>query len=171
MNALRTARLTLLPQLAAHADEMFAVLGDPALYEYENQPPESIEWLRARFARLESRGSADGRQRWLNWVIRAADDRLIGYVQATVLAGGSAYIAYVLGSTHWGRGLAGEATAAVMDELSTHDGVTEFIAVLKRDNRRSLRLLERQGFVPASPATLAAHPIDADELLLSLTRR
>jgi [ribosomal protein S5]-alanine N-acetyltransferase len=171
MNTLRTARLTLLPQLEAHADEMFAVLGDPAIYEYENEAPESIEWLRARFARLESRGSADGRQRWLNWVIRAADDQLIGYVQATVLAGGSAYIAYVLGSSHWGRGLASEATAAVMDELSTHDGVTEFFAVLKRDNHRSLRLLERQGFVLASPAVLAAHPIDADELLLSLTRR
>ena len=171
MNTLQTQRLTLVPQVEAHADEMFVVLGDAAIYEYENEPPASLAWLRARFARLESRQSADGKQRWLNWVLRAVDDTLIGYVQATVLADGAACIAYVLGSAHWGHGLASEATAAVMHELATRYRVSEFLAVLKRDNRRSLRLLERQGFVPASAAALAAHPIDPDEILLTLTRR
>ena len=81
-----------------HADEMFAVLSDPAIYEYENQPPASVEWLRARFEKLESRRSADGTEQWLNWVVRRADAGLIGYVQATVRAEGTAAIAYELSS-------------------------------------------------------------------------
>ena len=167
MHTLHTTDLTLEPQTAAHADEMFTVLGDPAIYEYENEPPASLEWLRSRFARLESRQSADGREHWLNWVIRAADARLIGYVQATVHADGSAAIAYVLGSAHWGRGLASQATAAVMRELVEHYQVSRFIAVLERANQRSLRLLERLGFEPASPALHEAHAIEPDELLMA----
>jgi RimJ/RimL family protein N-acetyltransferase len=100
-------------------------------------------------------------------VLRARDATLIGYVQATVRADGSAFVAYVLGSAHWGRGLASEAIAAVIDELAIRYGVTAFLAVLKRANRRSLRLLERKGFVPASADALAAYPVDDDELLMT----
>ena len=39
------------PQVAAHAEAMFVVLSDPAIYAYENAPPESLEWLRKRFER------------------------------------------------------------------------------------------------------------------------
>ncbi len=80
MRALATDRLVLEPQLAAHAREMFAVLGDPALYAYENEPPPSVEWLRTRFAKLESRRSGDGSEQWLNWVIRIPSFEAIGQV-------------------------------------------------------------------------------------------
>ena len=70
MRTIEIATLKLEPQVAAYADAMFAVLSDPAIYEYENAPPESLEWLRARFAKLEARHSADEQERWLNWVIR-----------------------------------------------------------------------------------------------------
>src|SRR5713226_8277805 len=109
MHVIETGSLTLEPQTAAHAEEMFAVLSDPAIYEYENEPPPSLEWLRVRFTRLESRRSADGQQRWLNWVIRLPTSELIGYVQATVFTTGRAAIAYELASRYWGRGLASEA--------------------------------------------------------------
>ena len=166
MNTLHATDLTLEPQMAAHADEMFVVLSDPAIYAYENEPPASVEWLRVRYAMLESRQSPDGRERWLNWVIRGADARLIGFIQATVHADGSAAIAYELGSAHWGRGLASRATQAVIDELAAHFEVDSLFAVLKRENFRSLRLLERLGFAPASAAFLAAHPVEPDELLM-----
>jgi [ribosomal protein S5]-alanine N-acetyltransferase len=145
---------------------MFAVLVDPAIYAYENSPPASIEWLRARFVRLESRRSADGREHWLNWVLRTADDQLIGYVQATVYGDGSAALAYVLGSAYWGRGLASQAVAALIDELVTHYQVRTVFAVLKRENRRSLGLLRRLGFTAAPPALRAAHPVESDEWLM-----
>lgn len=70
MRTLQTARLTLEPQCAVHAAAMFAVLSDPAIYEYENAPPASVDALRARYAFLEGRRSPDGSQQWLNWVAR-----------------------------------------------------------------------------------------------------
>src|SRR2546427_1046077 len=106
MRVIQTGCLTLEPQTAVHAEEMFAVLSDPAIYEYENQPPPSLEWLRTRFTKLESRLSANGREQWLNWVIRLPTSELIGYVQATVHPNHRAAIAYDLSSAYWGRGLA-----------------------------------------------------------------
>lgn len=167
MRALRTARLTLEPQVAGHAEEMFRVLSDPAIYEYENEPPDSVEWLRARFQRLESRRSPDGAEQWFNWVLRdRASHALLGYVQATVYPGHRAGIAYVLASDWWGRGVAREAVDSMIAELADRYGVRHFSAVLKRDNGRSMRLLERLGFSPASRELHAEREIEPDEALM-----
>ena len=158
--------LTLEPQTVAHAEPMFVVLRDPAIYAYENEPPPSIEWLRERFARLESRCSADGSEQWLNWVIRLPTSELIGYVQATVHADRRAAIAYELNSAYWGRGLARRAVDAMVSELAQCYGVPNLTTVLKRENARSRRLLERLGFSLASAASLAGHELDAGEILM-----
>lgn len=158
--------LALEPQTAAHAPEMFEVLSDPALYEHEGEPPASPEWLRARYERLESRRSPDGREAWLNWVVRLPGSGLAGCVQATVDERGVATIAYVLASRHWGRGLARRAVEAMMAELEAQHGVSRFAAVLKRDNRRSMRLLERLGFVTGSAQAHQDAGVDADEAFM-----
>jgi ribosomal-protein-alanine N-acetyltransferase len=165
MRTLAGMSVILEPQVAGHAGEMFVVLGDPAIYEHENEPPASAEWLRERFARLESRRSPDGEQLWLNWVVRRRADGLIGYVQATVLPTGRAAIAYVLASKYWGRGLAAEACQAMIGELAERYGVRTVYAVFKRRNVRSARLLERLGFAPALPES-AGVDLEPDELLM-----
>jgi len=167
MRALSGDGLVLEPQVAAHADEMFVVLSDPAIYAFENAPPQSLEWLRARYTRLETRRSRDGSEQWLNWVIRLPDGHLIGYVQATVRADGSAGIAYELASVYWGRGLATRAIGAMIDELVAHYGVRALDAIAVRRNQRSLRLLERLGFEIASAQRHADIKIDPAEVLLS----
>lgn len=166
MRSVMAEGLTLEPQCAAHAGVMFEVLSDPAIYEYENEPPPSLDWLRARFARLESRRSPDDREQWLNWVIRLPTSELAGYVQATVHPDGRAAIAYVLASRHWGRGLATLAVKAMIGELVANHGATELSAVLKRANGRSLRLLERLEFSPASESARASIGLEEDELLM-----
>ncbi len=166
MQTIQTPSLTLEPQVAAHAAEMFLVLSDPAIYEYENEPPASVEWLRVRFRKLETRQSADGTEQWLNWVIRLPTSALIGYVQATIYANGTAEIAYVLSSPYWGRGLAHQAVAAMIAELVAQYNVQRLLATLKRANRRSLRLLERLGFTQATPELYAQHQVEPDELLM-----
>ena len=171
MRVVKAGGLTLEPQTAAHAAEMFVVLSDPAIYEYENQPPRSPEWLRARFTKLETRRSADGHEQWLNWVIRLPTSALIGYVQATVRPDGRAAIAYELSSAHWGRGLAHQAVSAMISELVEHYKVYTFIAVLKRENFRSIRLLERLGFSLASPAQHVPHDVGPDEVLMRLEKQ
>jgi ribosomal-protein-alanine N-acetyltransferase len=151
MHVIESASLILEPQTVAHAEEMFAVLSDPAIYEYEDEPPPSLEWLRARFARLESRQSPDGQEQWLNWVIRLPTSELAGYVQATIRSNGRAAIAYELSSKYWGRGLASRAVQAMIADLLEHYQVRGLSAVFKRENHRSMRLLERLGFSLASP--------------------
>ncbi len=166
MRVIRTRRLSLEPQVAAHAEEMYRVLSDPRIYEFENEPPPSLEWLRERFAKLESRRSPDGSERWLNWTVRLAGSGPIGYVQATVQPSGRAAIAYEISSLYWGRGIASEAVEAMIGELVQRYEVRTLAAVLKKANHRSLRLLQRLGFSPA-PAAFHARPApEPDELLM-----
>jgi RimJ/RimL family protein N-acetyltransferase len=122
--------------------------------------------LRARFERLESRLSGDGREQWLNWVIRVPGAGLVGYVQAPVRADGSAAIAYELASAHWGKGLARQAVEAMMRELAAHYRVTLFTAVAKRANLRSTRLLGRLGFADGSEELRVQLGVEADEVLM-----
>jgi ribosomal-protein-alanine N-acetyltransferase len=166
MRVIETGSLTLEPQTAAHAEEMFAVLGDSAIYEYENEPPPSPDWLRARFTKLESRRSPSGREQWLNWVIRLPSSELIGYVQATVHPDGRAAIAYEMSSAYWGRGLARKAVQVMISELVGRYRVRSLSSVLKRENLRSMRLLERLGFSLASPEQHAKHRVEPGELLM-----
>lgn len=166
MRVINTPTLTLEPQTVAHAEEMFAVLCDPAIYEYENEPPLSTEWLRVRFAKLESRQSADGQEQWLNWVIRLPTSELIGFVQATVRPNGNAGIAYVLASAFWGRGLAKTSVVAMIHELVTQYQVTKLTAELKRENMRSSKLLECLGFSLASTSEHAEFHVADDEMLM-----
>lgn len=163
MRMLVTDKLTLELQVAAHAEELFLVLGYPASYDFENEPPPSLEWLRARLLRLESQTFPAGDEQWLNWVIRLSTSELIGYVQATLHAAGSATIAYVFSSKYWGRGLVREAVQAMLSELYRSDC---FYAVLKRENFCSLRLLERLGFYLASPVQHASREVEVGELLM-----
>lgn len=167
MRTIEAGRVTLEPQTAAHADAMFAVLSDPAIYTYENEPPASPEWLRTRFEKLESRRSPDGSEQWLNWVVRLRSSELIGYVQATVLPDLTALIAYEFSSRHWGRGLAREAAEALIGELVDYYHVRSLTAIAKSANLRSLRLLERLRFVPAGPDLLAIHHLEPGEVLVT----
>lgn len=170
MRALETPRLVLEPQTEAHADEMYAVLIDPAIYEFENAPPASLDALRERYRKLQGGRSPDGRQLWLNWVARLrADGDAIGYVQATVLQDRTALIAYEFGSAWWGRGLAHEATAAVVEELRTRYGVRTVGAVFKKLNRRSRALLARLGLREAGPGEFPAAMAETDEAAMVLS--
>jgi ribosomal-protein-alanine N-acetyltransferase len=164
MHLLRTSRLILEPQTAVHAAEMFAVLSDPAIYEFESAPPASLAWLEDRYRRLESRRSTDGRELWLNWVVRSVElGDATGYVQATVYADATALIAYEFNSAYWGRGWAREAVEAMLNEIARSNGVVTAGAVFKKTNFRSRRLLQRLGFSAAGEGAFPGSLVGADE--------
>lgn len=168
MRTLSIDGLVLEPQVATHADEMFTVLSDPAIYQHENEPPPSVEWLRSRFKLLERRTSADGREHWLNWVVRVPGCGLIGYVQATVRLDCAASIAYEFSSTYWGRGFASKAVQAMIQEIASTYQVRIIVAILKTTNLRSHRFLVRLGFVAAPPLAYREYSVEPDELLMFL---
>ena len=145
---LTTERLKLEPLTKAHAPEMFAALSDPAIYRFMDEaPPDSLEALAQRYARLETRLSGDGRERWLNWVVReSATSRAIGFVQATVREDGSALVAYVIAPAAQGQGFAREATTAMIGELRERYGSTRLRASTDPRNAASIALLSSLGF-------------------------
>ena len=166
LRILHAERCTLETLVAAHAPEMFAVLSDPAIYEFENEPPPSMQWLAQRYARLESRRSADGAQQWLNWAVRLPDGPLAGYVQATLLPPGTSYVAYELASRYWRQGIGSSAVRAMLAELGTRYGVRTCVAVLKSTNYRSLGLLRSLGFSAGSREQRAEYRAEVDERVM-----
>ena len=131
MFVLQAGDLRLEPEHPRHAEEMFVVLSDPAIYEYENEPPPSVYALRGGYERRQSRLSPDGEEVWLNWVVRLGTGEAIGYVQATLRPDGQAAVAYEFNSRYWGRGLASQAQRAKMLELVEREQTRDIWAVLK----------------------------------------
>jgi [ribosomal protein S5]-alanine N-acetyltransferase len=166
MRTVRAPLCTLEPQVASHAPEMFAVLSDSAIYEFENEPPRSEACLVERYTRLERRASADGSQTLLNWFVRLPSGELAGYVQATVLRSDAALVAYELASRHWRKGIGSCAVSAMLDELHTSYGVYLFVAVLKATNYRSLELLRSLSFQPGSQRQRVEFGAEPDELIM-----
>ncbi len=145
---------------------MYRLLCDPAIYEFEDEPPPSLDWLRRRFRFLENRLSPGGDEHWLNWVIRLPGGHLAGYVQASVLPNGEADIAYVLGSDYWGKGYARRAVEMMITELHGRYAVHTVRAVFKTANFRSRRLLERLSFEVAAADGSRAAGEEPDESVM-----
>ena len=142
------------------------MLSDPAIYEFENVPPPSVERLAAGYRLRESRASPDGRQKWLNWVVRLTNKEAAGYVQATVLESGASYIAYEFASKHWRKGIGSASVGAMIEELAESYGVHTFVAVLKSANYRSMGLLRHLGFSMGTPADAQLYEAEQDETVL-----
>ena len=159
--------MTLEPRSVAHAEELFPVLAETALYEFlDEEPPESIEALQQKLARSESRRSPDGSERWLNWVVRDASGCVAGYVQATIAANRETNVAYAIGKSFWGRGIASEAVAQMLAIVATEFGIKRFFIVAERENRRSIRLAERLGFSEVQSELATQRGVVATDMLL-----
>lgn len=144
--AISTGRLDLLPLRVGHAEEMAAVLSDPALHAFTGGTPDTAGELRSRYRRVTA-GSGDPDVSWLNWVIRLrAEDCLTGYVQATV-RGPVAEIAWVVGTPWQGRGIATEAARALVGWL-TRRPTADVIAHIHPDHHASAAVARAAGLVP-----------------------
>ena len=164
--------LSLDPLVAADADVLFAALSDPTLYRYlDESPPASVEALRQTYARREGRASPDGREIWLNWVVRDARGQALGYVQATLPGVTEAWIGYVFARRAQGRGLATRAIAAMVAHLLRTYPIGRVLASVDAGNLRSIALLERLGFREGSAREGSDAGIEAHERLFVLPGR
>ncbi|MFD8544739.1 GNAT family N-acetyltransferase [Streptomyces sp. NPDC059649] len=148
--AISTRRLDLLPLHVEHAEEMAAVLSDPALHAFTGGAPDTPQALRSRYQRMTA-GSPDPAVRWLNWVIRLRDEScLTGTVQATVSPSGHgpiAEIAWVVGTPWQGRGIATEAARGLVGWLSRQP-VHIVIAHIHPEHRASAAVATAAGLTP-----------------------
>lgn len=167
--------MALAPRVAAHADALFPLLADPAIYTHLDEgPPASLEALRAKFARSEARRSPDGREHWLNWVVFDPAGTAVGMVQATVTITsdgvhdlvGDTNVAYTIGRAHWGRGLARHAVGQMLAMVAATQAVGVFYIRVDRGNEASLRVATALGFELAPNDVMKRKGLGADEVLL-----
>ncbi|MGW1076180.1 GNAT family N-acetyltransferase [Streptomyces sp. NPDC002537] len=148
--AIGTRRLDLLPLHVGHAEEMAAVLSDPALHTFIGGTPDTPQALRSRYRRMTA-GSPDPAVSWLNWVIRLHDEScLTGTVQATVTPSGPgpvAEIAWVVGTAWQGRGIATEAAQGLVAWLGRQP-VHTVIAHIHPEHRASAAVATAAGLTP-----------------------
>ena len=145
---LQTARTRLEPLTVEHASEMVGVLADPAVYEHIGGGAPSYEQLAERYARQVVGRSADGRQGWLNWIVRLRDSgEAIGFTQATVRHENEvrvADVAWLVSPRHQGEGLASEAASRMCDWLRSR-GAGLLVAYISAANRPSAGVARRLG--------------------------
>jgi RimJ/RimL family protein N-acetyltransferase len=144
-----TERLELRPLVLEDAEEMAGVLADEGLHRFTGGQPMSLPELRSRFRTLVVGRSPDGRQIWLNWVVRLRDrGHAIGTVQATLTSATMprrAWVAWVIGVPWQGRGFASEAATSLVEWLSPQ--VTDVAATIHPDHAASQRVASRAGLV------------------------
>ena len=150
--ALTTARLTLTPLAVSDADTMVDVLGDERIYEFTGGRPLTLDELRARYRRLAAGGSSDGTERWFNWIVRLAEDATaVGAMQATVATDMSkADVAWEIGTSWQGRGLASEAAVAVVAWIERRYPAAAIQASIHPDHVASNAVATRAGLAPTT---------------------
>jgi RimJ/RimL family protein N-acetyltransferase len=146
-------RLDLEPLRVEHADEMAPLLDDPQLHTFIGGEPASLDELRDRYQRLVEGRSPDGRQSWLNWVLRCRTDRrAVGTVQATVEDdpdGRLAEVAWVVARPYQGQGYAREAGECMVRWLR-EQGVVVVRAHVYPDHAASQAVARAIGLTPTS---------------------
>jgi RimJ/RimL family protein N-acetyltransferase len=140
---IRTDRVVLTALAVTDATEMVQVLADRALYTFTGGEAPTVAELTSRYEHQVA-GSGRRDETWHNWIVRVPpDDVAIGYVQATV-TGTAADIAWVIG-THWqGKGLATDATRAMVGWLRAR-GTTRITAHIHPEHRSSEKVATKVG--------------------------
>jgi len=148
---LESERLVLEPLRPEHADELARVLDDRSLHRFTGGEPLVVEDLRARFERQSQGRSPDGREHWLNWVVRErSTGRAVGTVQATVKGVKPAQVgelSWVIGTSHQGHGFAKEA-AALMATWLQEQGVSRLRAHIHPGHGASIAVARSVGLAP-----------------------
>lgn len=140
-----TDRLIVRHLCAGDLDEMYAVCGDPDIMRYVGDgKPLSLErtrdWIAQSQRNYERLGFGCAA------VIDKATHRFIGYCGLIFNSDGKEVeIIYTLKKQYWGKGLASEVAAAMIEFGFTRCGLKNIIATIDPANHASLRIIKKLG--------------------------
>ena len=161
---LRTPRLLLRRARPDDLAAMHAVLGDERAMTYWSCPPhtdleQTREWLDSMIASTPQESD--------DFVITLGGET-IGKIGAYRLPD----FGYILGSRHWGLGLASEAMAAFLPHAFARPDVPRLSVDIDPRNEASIRLVKRYGFVETGRAsgTWTTHIGLCDSVYLALEK-
>jgi RimJ/RimL family protein N-acetyltransferase len=133
-------------------DAFAAVTGDPELMRYVGDGTTLSREDTAGWITTTARNQL--RDGWTTWAVAdRTTGELLGYAGLVHGDGDSIEITYVLRREHWGRGLAGEIVAALVEHAFAVRGLPELRATIDPRNAASRRVVERAGFRAAAERT------------------
>src|SRR5579884_1102252 len=138
------------PLRVEHARELAPLLDDLSLHVFIGGAPAGLRELEERYRGQVAGYSPDGRERWLNWVVRRATGEAVGTVQATVKLDGEravAEVAWVVASAHQGRGYARDAARTMVSWLR-QQGVERIVAHIHPEHGASAGVARAVGLQP-----------------------
>jgi len=148
-----SARLALDPLRLEDADELAVLLDDLSLHRFIGGNPATPEELRARLERQLRGRSPDGKDVWLNWVVRERrTGQIVGTTQATIRLEQTpriAALAWVVGSAHQGQGMATEA-AGLMASWLRRQGIVRLRAHIHPRHNSSMAIAAAIGLKPTN---------------------
>lgn len=132
--------LKLRPRRAEDADTLFATMADrEAMRWWSRAPFGSVDELRAYLA-------PDAGSSWQSWaIVKAGDDRALGFVSAGPKREGISEIGYLLALEAQGKGYGRAAVTLLIDQLFAQ-GQRRIFADVDPDNQPSIALLTSLGF-------------------------
>jgi RimJ/RimL family protein N-acetyltransferase len=146
-------RLSLDPLRLEDAAELAALLDDPSLHRFIGGKPATPEEVRARVERQVRGRSPDGKDVWLNWVVRERrTGQIVGTMQATIRihrTSPTATLAWVVGSAHQGQGMATEA-AGLMASWLRRQGIERLRAHIHPQHDASMAIAAAIGLKPTN---------------------
>ena len=137
-------RLVLEPLRLEHEAELAPLLADRGLHAFTGGEPDSPAELHARIARQVRGRSPDGRDVWMNWVLRDGADA-VGTVQATLRPDRVAEVAWVVFTPFQGRGYAREAAVVLVEWLLASGAADAVVAHIHPDHAASAAVARAAG--------------------------
>ena len=141
---LHSAKLQLRPLSLADAELVQVLAGDERIADTTASIPHpypegaAVAWLQG-VALQREQGTG------LSYAI-CREDRLLGVISLLKIAQGTAELGYWVGVPHWGKGIASEAVACLLDYVQQARLLAQLKARVLARNRASCRVLERNGF-------------------------
>lgn len=159
---LETERLTLRPFAAADLDALASIYGDAAVMAIRKLGVQTPAQTKIQLARIIDHWRCHGFGMWA--VIDRSSGALIGECGLRQLDQGQVEISYGLTQGAWGRGLATEASLAVLEYGFCISGLDEVVAIAKATNLASHRVMEKLGMHQS--ATWSRDAIDRVEYIV-----
>ncbi len=143
--AMEGARLR--PLRKADALALYAYLRNPLVTERTSFPIISLSMVEAMIDRIQNRWASGELSKW--GIVLDHADEVIGTCGFNDWSKPHRFaeLAYDVAHPHWGKGLAQKAVSAVLSWAYSHDLIDRVQAFVRVDNERSIRLLERIGFL------------------------
>lgn len=152
----RTERQILRELTPDDAAALYELNADPGVLRYTGDPPfASVEEARAFLGRYDPY-RAEGMGRWA--AIDVNTGELLGWCGLRRQRDGDVDLGYRYRRAVWGRGLATEASIACLDLAFGPLGLASVIARSDPANARSIRVMEKLGFVLEGPCAFEDLP-------------